>query len=253
MGVGTAMPALVADLGAVTLYAWPFVTFLAASVLGDRARRALVGPRGPAGPDPRRHAAVRGGPAGRGHGRGDAAAAPRAGAAGPRRGRAGRRHVRADRRGLPGTAAARDVRADLLGVGAALAAGAAGGRAGHRDPVVALGVPRARAAGGGRAGAGRPGRAQRSAPPRERQAARRGTAAAAVGAAARRGRAELGRASTPTSSARWSPWPRCSCSRPRCGCCSRVACSARAAGSRRSWRRAGCSRARSSPSTPTCR
>ena len=33
MGVGTAMPALVADLGAVTLYAWPFVTFLAASVL----------------------------------------------------------------------------------------------------------------------------------------------------------------------------------------------------------------------------
>ena len=30
----------------------------------------------------------------------------------------------------------------------------------------------------------------------------------------RRGRAELGRASTPTSSARWSPWPRCSCSRP---------------------------------------
>ncbi len=33
MGVGTAMPALVADLGAVTLYAWPFVTFMAASVL----------------------------------------------------------------------------------------------------------------------------------------------------------------------------------------------------------------------------
>ena len=33
MGVGTAMPALVADLGAVTLYSWPFVTFLAASVL----------------------------------------------------------------------------------------------------------------------------------------------------------------------------------------------------------------------------
>jgi MFS family permease len=33
MGVGTAMPALVADLGAVSLYSWPFVTFLAASVL----------------------------------------------------------------------------------------------------------------------------------------------------------------------------------------------------------------------------
>jgi MFS family permease len=32
MGVGTAMPALVADLGGVTLYAWPFVSFMAASV-----------------------------------------------------------------------------------------------------------------------------------------------------------------------------------------------------------------------------
>src|SRR3954447_19896033 len=32
MGVGTAMPALVADLGAVSLYAWPFVTFQAAAV-----------------------------------------------------------------------------------------------------------------------------------------------------------------------------------------------------------------------------
>jgi MFS family permease len=34
MGVGTAMPALVADLGGLELYAWPFVAFLAASVLG---------------------------------------------------------------------------------------------------------------------------------------------------------------------------------------------------------------------------
>jgi MFS family permease len=34
MGVGTAMPALVADLGAVSLYAWPFVSFMAASVFG---------------------------------------------------------------------------------------------------------------------------------------------------------------------------------------------------------------------------
>jgi MFS family permease len=32
MGVNTAMPALVADLGDVSLYAWPFVTFMAASV-----------------------------------------------------------------------------------------------------------------------------------------------------------------------------------------------------------------------------
>ncbi len=34
MGVGTAMPALVADLGALSLYAWPFVTFMAAGVFG---------------------------------------------------------------------------------------------------------------------------------------------------------------------------------------------------------------------------
>ena len=32
MGVGTAMPALVADLGALSLYAWPFVAFQAAAV-----------------------------------------------------------------------------------------------------------------------------------------------------------------------------------------------------------------------------
>jgi MFS family permease len=32
MGVNTAMPALVADLGGVALYAWPFVSFMAASV-----------------------------------------------------------------------------------------------------------------------------------------------------------------------------------------------------------------------------
>lgn len=34
MGVGTAMPALVADLGSVETYAWPFVAFIAAMVVG---------------------------------------------------------------------------------------------------------------------------------------------------------------------------------------------------------------------------
>ncbi|MHA6794074.1 MFS transporter [Pseudonocardia bannensis] len=34
MGVGTAMPALVADLGAVSSYAWPFVAFMGAAVAG---------------------------------------------------------------------------------------------------------------------------------------------------------------------------------------------------------------------------
>lgn len=34
MGVGTAMPALVADLGSVETYAWPFVAFIATTVVG---------------------------------------------------------------------------------------------------------------------------------------------------------------------------------------------------------------------------
>ena len=34
MGVGTAMPAVIADLGAVSAYGWPFSAFLAASVCG---------------------------------------------------------------------------------------------------------------------------------------------------------------------------------------------------------------------------
>ncbi|MBB6372984.1 MFS family permease [Pseudonocardia eucalypti] len=34
MGVNTAMPRLVVDLGALTLYAWPFVAFMAAAVFG---------------------------------------------------------------------------------------------------------------------------------------------------------------------------------------------------------------------------
>lgn len=34
MGVGTAMPALVADIGSVETYAWPFVAFIASTVVG---------------------------------------------------------------------------------------------------------------------------------------------------------------------------------------------------------------------------
>ncbi|HVH24748.1 MAG TPA: MFS transporter [Pseudonocardia sp.] len=47
MGVGTAMPAVVADLGAVTLYAWPFVAFLAASVFGTVLGGRWCDARGP--------------------------------------------------------------------------------------------------------------------------------------------------------------------------------------------------------------
>jgi MFS family permease len=55
MGVGTAMPALVADLGAISLYAWPFVAFMAAGVFGTVLGGRwcdLAGPRVPlvAGP-----------------------------------------------------------------------------------------------------------------------------------------------------------------------------------------------------------
>jgi MFS family permease len=55
MGVGTAMPALVADLGALSLYAWPFVAFMAANVFGTVLGGRwcdLAGPRIPlvAGP-----------------------------------------------------------------------------------------------------------------------------------------------------------------------------------------------------------
>jgi MFS family permease len=50
MGVGTAMPALVASLGALSLYAWPFVAFMAAGVFGTVLGGRwcdVAGPRGP--------------------------------------------------------------------------------------------------------------------------------------------------------------------------------------------------------------
>jgi MFS family permease len=50
MGVGTAMPALVADLGALSLYAWPFVTFMAASVFGTAMGGRWCDAAGPRGP-----------------------------------------------------------------------------------------------------------------------------------------------------------------------------------------------------------
>jgi MFS family permease len=49
MGVGTAMPAVVADLGAVSAYAWPFATFLAAAVLGTVLGGRWSDARGPRG------------------------------------------------------------------------------------------------------------------------------------------------------------------------------------------------------------
>lgn len=47
MGVGTAMPALVADLGSVRDYSWPFVAFAAATVVGTVAGGRWCDARGP--------------------------------------------------------------------------------------------------------------------------------------------------------------------------------------------------------------
>lgn len=47
MGVGTAMPAVVADLGGITRYAWPFVLFLAAAVFGTAFGGRWCDARGP--------------------------------------------------------------------------------------------------------------------------------------------------------------------------------------------------------------
>ncbi|RZT85400.1 putative MFS family arabinose efflux permease [Pseudonocardia sediminis] len=47
MGVGTAMPAVVADLGGVALYSWPFVVFMAAAVFGTALGGWWCDARGP--------------------------------------------------------------------------------------------------------------------------------------------------------------------------------------------------------------
>lgn len=49
MGVGTAMPAVIADLGAVSSYAWPITTFIAASALGTVLGGRWCDVRGPRG------------------------------------------------------------------------------------------------------------------------------------------------------------------------------------------------------------
>ena len=47
MGVGTAMPALVEDLGSVSAYAWPFVAFIATNVVGTVLGGRWCDARGP--------------------------------------------------------------------------------------------------------------------------------------------------------------------------------------------------------------
>ena len=50
MGVGTAMPDIMADVGTLETYAWPFVSFLASSVLATVLGGRWADARGPAGP-----------------------------------------------------------------------------------------------------------------------------------------------------------------------------------------------------------
>ena len=127
MGVGTAMPALVADLGSVSSYAWPFVAFIAANVVGTVLGGRWCDARGPramllGGPDPVRDRAAR-----RRHRDHDDPAAAGTRAPGLRRGGDGRRGLRPDRAGVQPAGAPGGVRADLLGLGGALARGATGG------------------------------------------------------------------------------------------------------------------------------
>lgn len=50
MGVGTAMPAVMGDIGTLETYAWPFVSFLASSVLATVLGGRWADTRGPGGP-----------------------------------------------------------------------------------------------------------------------------------------------------------------------------------------------------------
>ena len=47
MGVGTAMPALIADLGTVSQYGWPFLAFIATNVIGTVLALRWSMPTGP--------------------------------------------------------------------------------------------------------------------------------------------------------------------------------------------------------------
>ena len=50
MGVGTAMPAIMGDIGSTSTYAWPFVAFIASSVLATVLGGRWADRRGPGGP-----------------------------------------------------------------------------------------------------------------------------------------------------------------------------------------------------------
>ena len=252
MGVGTAMPALVADLGAVTLYSWPFVTFLAASVLatvvgGRWSDRA--GPRPPLLVGPLLFGAgllVAGtattvpqllvGRMLQGLGAGALSVLPRScliAAVYPER-------VRPAVFGLISSAW---VLPSLLGP--PVAGLVTESLSWHwvflgLVPLVAVALALVAPA------------VRRLGRPGEVPAARRGTAAARS-ASPSGWPHELGRATAGRRSARSSPWPRSRRSSRRCACCCRAVCSGRRAASRRSCCRAGCSRAPSSPSAPTCR
>ena len=172
---------MIADLGAVSAYGWPFTAFLAASVLGTCS--AAAGATSPVPGPPSRHARrVRRRARRRRHRRHDGPAPDRPRPAGRER----RDPVVAVYVAIAAVYPERS-RPALFGlisgrVGAAVPDRPAGGGAGHRAVLVALGVPRARPVRRGRAGPGRTGCAS-AATVRPACGHRRGLVAAAAGAA----------------------------------------------------------------------
>ena len=156
LAVATAMPTVVADLHGLRAYGWPFTAYLLASIVGmvwAGGRTDHVGPRQPllAGIGVFGAGLLVSGLAGsmavlvvgravQGLGGGAIIVAVYVVMA----------------QGLPGGAAAPGVRRHLGGLGAAGDRRAGAGRAGHRAPDLAAGLPRAGSAAAGRAGGAEP-------------------------------------------------------------------------------------------------
>ena len=151
MGVGTAMPAIMGDIGSTSTYAWPFVAFIASSVLATVLGGRWADRRGPGGPLITGVITFAIGLVVSGLSTSFPPDARRTRAAGSRRRLADGRDLRAGRPGVPGRATPSRVRLDRVGVGAAVVAGTAGRGVRHRAVGLALGVPGQRASRGARA------------------------------------------------------------------------------------------------------
>ena len=153
LGVGTVMPAVARELGGLERYGWAFSAFMLASVVGSVAAGQDADRAGPVrayvGRDRARSRPAACSP--RSPGRGRAAGGTRA--RGARRRRARRRHVRVGEPRVPAGDVRPHARADVLGLGAAVARRAGRRRADRRPHDLALGVRAAAAVPAGRGGA----------------------------------------------------------------------------------------------------